>query len=148
MASFSTLCNYMIKIILEGIFYVSATTNQNRRAQFLNLSKLFKSTLTLNLLNLLTSFFGTVHYQFWKCHDENLKLVIQQYRAWSDCTDVHVQAGLALYWWQSLITFSSSWIRVNMFTQWCSIYLKMTVIFEIFKAFVLKLFSWACRISG
>ena len=39
------------------------------------------------------------------------KLVSQQYRAWLDCTDV--QAGLALYWWQSLITFGVGRIRVN-----------------------------------
>ena len=31
-------------------------------------------------------------------------------RAWSD-----VQAGLAIYWWQRLITFDSGWIRVNYF---------------------------------
>ena len=30
----------------------------------------------------------------------------QHYRAWSDCTDV--QAGLAVYWRQRLISFSSS----------------------------------------
>ena len=30
----------------------------------------------------------------------NWKLVSQQYRAWSVCTEV--QAGLALYWWQKL----------------------------------------------
>ena len=40
-----------------------------------------------------------------------LKLVSQQYRAWSDCTEV--QAGLALYWWQRLIASGSSRIRVN-----------------------------------
>ena len=38
-------------------------------------------------------------------------LVSQQYRAWSVYMDV--QAGLAVYWWQRLITFGSSWIRVN-----------------------------------
>ena len=42
---------------------------------------------------------------------ENLKLVSQQYRAWSDCKDV--QAGLALYWWQRLITFGVGRIRVK-----------------------------------
>ena len=41
------------------------------------------------------------------------KLVSQQYRAWSDCTDV--QAGLALYWWQRLITFGFNRIRVNVY---------------------------------
>ena len=40
---------------------------------------------------------------FYGYQDENFKLVSQQYRAWSDCTEV--QAGLALYWWQRLITF-------------------------------------------
>ena len=45
------------------------------------------------------SSFGTVQYHFQRCQDENLQLVSQQYRAWSDCTDV--QAGLALYWWQT-----------------------------------------------
>ena len=39
------------------------------------------------------------------------KLVSQQYRAWSDCT--HVQAGLALYWWQRLITFASSRLKAK-----------------------------------
>ena len=47
--------------------------------------------------------FGTVHYQYWEYQDENLKLVNQQYRIWSDC--VAVQASLALYWWQRIITF-------------------------------------------
>ena len=32
-------------------------------------------------------------------------MVSEQYRAWSDCTEM--QAGLALYWWQRLITVSS-----------------------------------------
>ena len=40
-----------------------------------------------------------------------MKLASHQYRAWSDCTDVH--AGLTLYRWQRLTTFSSSRIRVN-----------------------------------
>ena len=30
--------------------------------------------------------FGTVHYHFKGCQDGNLKLVSQQYRAWSDYT--------------------------------------------------------------
>ena len=34
---------------------------------------------------------------FYGNQNENLKLVSQQYRAWSDCTDV--QTGLALYRW-------------------------------------------------
>ena len=55
--------------------------------------------------------FGTVHHQFYGFQDENLKMVCQQYRAWSDCTDV--QAGLALYWWQRLITFDVGRIRVK-----------------------------------
>ena len=41
-----------------------------------------------------------------------MTLVSQQYRAWSDCTVVLV--GLALRWWQRLITFGSSRIRINM----------------------------------
>ena len=69
-----------------------------------------------NYLNLLkwnnpSYIFGTVHYHFQGYQDGNLKLVSQQYRTWSDCTDV--QAGLALYWWQRLLTFSVSRIRVN-----------------------------------
>ena len=40
-------------------------------------------------------------------------MVSQQYRALSNCTDV--QAGLALYWWQKLITFGVGRIRVNIF---------------------------------
>ena len=47
---------------------------------------------------------------------KKLKLVSRQYRARSDCTDV--QVGLALYWWQSLITFGVGKIRVNL-TQSC-----------------------------
>ena len=39
----------------------------------------------------------------------------QQYsyivKAWSDCKDV--QAGLALYWWQRLISFGVGRVRVN-----------------------------------
>ena len=35
----------------------------------------------------------------------------QQYRAWTGCTDMHV--GLALHWWQRLITFGFGRIRVN-----------------------------------
>ena len=42
---------------------------------------------------------------------KNLKLVDQQYRAWSECTDV--QASQALYWWQRLIAFGSDRTRVN-----------------------------------
>ena len=30
---------------------------------------------------------GTVNYRFWSYQDENLKVVIQQYRVWSDYTD-------------------------------------------------------------
>ena len=55
--------------------------------------------------------FRTVHYHFWGYQVENLKMVSQQYRAWTDCTNV--PAGLALYWWQRLITFGSSRLRVN-----------------------------------
>ena len=55
--------------------------------------------------------FDTVHYQFKGYQDESLKMVSQQYRARSDCTDV--QAGLALYCWQRLITFGAVRIWVN-----------------------------------
>ena len=55
--------------------------------------------------------FGTVHYHFKGYQDENLKLDSQQYRAWSDCMDV--QAGLAQYCWQRLITFGVGKIRVK-----------------------------------
>ena len=47
----------------------------------------------------------------WGYQDETLKLGSQQYRAWSDSTDM--QAGLTLYWWQRLITSGSSRVRVN-----------------------------------
>ena len=74
--------------------------------------------LTLNLLKFLngihcsqSSIFGTVHYHFQGYQDDNIKLVSQEYRAWSDC--MNVQAGLALYWWKRLITVSSSRIRAN-----------------------------------
>ena len=40
-----------------------------------------------------------------------MKMVSQQYRAWSECMEV--QAVLALYWWQRLITFSVGRIRVK-----------------------------------
>ena len=72
--------------------------------------------LTLNLLNLFNSI---IHLQlpelsiiiFRHIKIENLMLVSQQKRAWSDCTDV--QAGLTVYWWQRLITFGFGRIRVN-----------------------------------
>ena len=39
------------------------------------------------------------------------KMVSQQYRAWSDCTDV--QAGQTdLYWWQRLITFRRKMVNI------------------------------------
>ena len=60
-----------------------------------------------------TSIFATVHYHFKGYQDGNLKLVSQQYRAWSDCTEE--QASLALYWWQSLITFGVGRIKVNIY---------------------------------
>ena len=70
--------------------------------------------LTINLLiffNFKWSNFGTVHHHFKGYQDENLKLDIEQYRAWLDCTDV--QVGLAIYWWQRLVTFAFSRIRVK-----------------------------------
>ena len=59
------------------------------------------------------SIFGTAQYQF-----RDIKMVSQQYRAWSDCMDV--KASLALYWWQRLITFGVGRIRVNKHT--CLLY--------------------------
>ena len=56
-------------------------------------------------------FFGTIHYQFQAYKGEHLKLVSQQDRAWSDCTVV--QAGLALHFWERLIYFGSSRIKVK-----------------------------------
>ena len=50
-------------------------------------------------------------FSFEGYQGESLKLVSQQNRAWSDCTDV--QAGLALFWWPRLITFGFSRIRVT-----------------------------------
>jgi hypothetical protein len=41
--------------------------------------------------------FGTIT-NFGENKVKIFKLVSQQYRAWSDCTNV--QADLALYWWQ------------------------------------------------
>ena len=58
-----------------------------------------------------TYVFGTIHYQFWGYQDENFKIGSQQYRDWSDCTDV--EAGLALYWWQKLMTMGSSRVSVQ-----------------------------------
>ena len=55
--------------------------------------------------------FGTVHYHFQGYEVDNLKMVSQLYRAWSDCTDE--QAGLTLYLWERLITFSFYRIRVR-----------------------------------
>ena len=55
--------------------------------------------------------FGTVHYHFMDIKIRTHRLVSHQYRVWSDCT--YAQAGLALYWWQMLITFGSGRIRVN-----------------------------------
>ena len=72
-----------------------------------------RHVLTFNLLNFLN---GIIHLSFlelsiiifreikkrtWSC-----SIVSQQYRAWSDCTDM--QDGLTLYWWQRLITSSAS----------------------------------------
>ena len=37
----------------------------------------------------------------------------QYYRAWSECMDV--QADQALYWWQRIITYSSSSVRVTIY---------------------------------
>ena len=67
----------------------------------------------------LTSIFGTVHYHFRNMYqDVNLKLVNQHFRAWSE--SIYVQTGLAIYWWQRLITIGSSrTIRVNKLNKRC-----------------------------
>ena len=81
-------------------------------AEYIHTDSTYKTHLTLNLLNFTIiyllkwnnqpSIFGTLHYHFFGVRElKNLKLVSQQYRAWSDFTDV--QAGLALYRWQRLI---------------------------------------------
>ena len=48
----------------------------------------------------------------------------QQYRTWSDCTDVH--AGLVLYWWQRLTRFR----QVN--------YQKRFVIMQSYETFLIQ----------
>ena len=73
---------------------------------------------TLHLLNFLNEM---IHLQLLEMSiiifmdtsklDVYLKLVSQQFWAWSDCT--YVQTGLNLYWWKRLITFDSSRIRVK-----------------------------------
>ena len=50
----------------------------------------------------------TVLIRFWDCRDKNMKIDSQQYHI-----EPGVHAGLALYWWQKLIIFCSSRIRVN-----------------------------------
>ena len=64
--------------------------------------------LTLNLLNFLNEI---INLPFWNSPLSVLEIEVNSI-VWSDCTDVH--AGLALCWWQRLITFGSSRIRVNM----------------------------------
>ena len=56
-------------------------------------------------------FFWNLRWYLQRLQDENFKSVSQQYRAWSDCTDV--QTGLTLYWWQTIITFGSSRVKVK-----------------------------------
>ena len=59
-----------------------------------------------------SSIFGTVKVIIFRdIRMRTWKLFSQQYRDWSDCTDM--QASLALYWWQRLITFSSDRIRAK-----------------------------------
>ena len=65
----------------------------------INKKKVCEIFLTLNLLNFLKStghpsISGTVHHQFWGYQDENLKMVSQQYRTWSDCIDAQVGQAL------------------------------------------------------
>ena len=79
-------------------------------------STLFK-TLTLSLLNSLN---GIIYLPFLKLSIISFRDI--KMRTWSlpanriepglsDCTDI--QAGLVLYWWQRLITFDSSRIRLK-----------------------------------
>ena len=64
---------------------------------------------------ILLTFLALTIFIFKGYQGKNFKLVSQQYTGWSDCMDV--QAGLALYWWQSLITFSVGRIRVKFFAR-------------------------------
>ena len=72
-----------------------------------NMSSLSKQLGMLNFLNAIIYspyIFGTVHYHFRDIKILRIwKLVSQQHRAWSDCTDV--KAGPDPYWWQRLITY-------------------------------------------
>ena len=77
-------------------------------------------TIFLNpyLLNYLNGLESLVHFPFLDLYiinfrDVSLKVVSQQYRAWSDCKD--------LYWWQRLITFGASRIRVKTFNLHCPV---------------------------
>jgi hypothetical protein len=77
---------------------------------YLLISVLFHMEVSFNPLNLLNFLHGLAHLPVFKLSIINLgnvkmkilKLVRQQYRAWSNYTDV--LPGLALYWWQRLIT--------------------------------------------
>ena len=76
----------------------------------------WKDYLTLNMLNFLkwndlSSIFGTVNYHSLGYQMRIWKLVSQQNRAWSDCTNGRL--AWLLYWWQRLITIVSSSIKVN-----------------------------------
>jgi hypothetical protein len=61
-------------------------------------------------------------FEFWdsKFRDFNIKIQefskVKQFRAWSNC--IYVQTGLALYWWQRLITFNASRLNVKCDTKW------------------------------
>ena len=60
--------------------------------------------------------YGIAHLLFLELsgyQDEKPKLISQQYRAWSDCTDV--QVDMVLWYGQRLITFASSsiWIIIG-----------------------------------
>jgi hypothetical protein len=56
---------------------------------------------------------GTVHYQLWGYQNENLKFRSGSIIEFGQAERKAVQAGLALYWWQRLITFDSSrlWVK-------------------------------------
>ena len=72
------------------------------------------TVITLNLLNFLNriihlSLLEMLGVSIIIFRDIRMKLEVDEptlYRTWSDYTNI--QAGLALYWWQRLITFGSS----------------------------------------
>ena len=103
---------------LYKMFYINSCEGFDnlRRGNYGSLNHVIM--LTLNLLNYINRIIYLPFLElsiiiFYGNQDESLKLVSQQYRAWSECTEV--LAGLVLYWWQRLlvITFRSSRKRVT-----------------------------------